>query len=109
VDSEGLSCDRTLSRLTHPTASGHSFACLGSIAIAANALFELIVFLLDPAIEVRRGGTLRRAGVGDGLARRCQVIFVQEARVALLGPGVGGPRGLRSGRERPTRGYERLR
>lgn len=65
---------------------------LHSIAIAADALVKAVVFSSDLAVEVRGGGTLRGAGVGDGLSCRSQIIFVQQLRGFALGRGVSGIR-----------------
>ena len=62
------------------------------VAIAADALIDAVVLLFDPAVEARGGRALGRAGVGDGLSRRSQIIFVQKS--CGFGPGGRASAGL---------------
>ena len=46
------------------------------VAIAADALINAVVSSSDPAVEVRGGRALGRAGMSYRLARRSQIILV---------------------------------
>ena len=56
-----------------------------SVAIAADALTNAVVLLLDPAVEVRGGRALGRAWMSYRLSRRSQIIFVQKPSGVVLG------------------------
>ena len=49
------------------------------VAIAADALINAVVSSSDPAVEVRGGRALGRAGMSYRLARRSQIILVQKS------------------------------
>jgi hypothetical protein len=80
-----------------------------SVAIAANALVEAVVFLFDQTVEVRGGGALRGAGAGDCLACRSQIIFVQQPRRLAPGSSVSDVRSrcLSLNRKGSARGHEK--
>src|SRR5208337_1815241 len=80
-----------------------------SVAIAANALVEAVVFFFDQTVEVRGGGALRGAGVGDCFACRSQIIFVQQPRRLAPGSSVSDIRSrcLSLNREGSARGHEK--